>query len=169
MTTARCFCVSMVWHSVKVSELSQCSNCNSASCVHYLSLLYSLYFVLLPRLFISGLVVSALNCYMPVTIPSVILVYSNYCLHVIVNLCRYICYGVDMQAVYLKWWLKLTVRMSWSIYCQYHWTPAKYILRHEVVKPYVCSECPKCSYTAVNWYVISWYTQTWNCFVSTIT
>jgi len=44
----------------------------------------------------------SLHCYMSVTIPYVIPVYNNYCLHVIVNSCRDIYYGVDMQAVHVR-------------------------------------------------------------------
>jgi len=55
------------------------------------------------------------HCYMSVSIPCVIPVYSNYCLHVTVNSCRDICYGVDMQAVRWRWRLKLIVMMLWRL------------------------------------------------------
>ena len=40
----------------------------------------------------------------------------------------------------------------------------QHLLRYEGVKPYVCSQCPKCFVQFRTWYFISWYTRTTNSF-----
>ena len=86
------------WYFLLCDVIVQCSNWNPASFIHCYSLLYSLYFDLTSNTVYQWF--CSVHCYMSVSIPCVIPVYNNYCLHVIVNLCRDICYGVDMPVSY---------------------------------------------------------------------
>ena len=113
MTTARCFCVSVVSHNVKVNKLFifQCSNC------------------------------------------------IIFILFVMVWICRQFIWGKDWN---WQWGCLGVSTINITNTSQVRtstWRCEAACLQYISTKS---------SYTAVNWYVISWYSQTRNCLVSTV-